>query len=75
MPGLHSTLPTKMTDHFTAVRACLDVGSFGALLAWWVGAAPSIATTLTVVWVSFCIVEFLVKYYKKFKKKRSGSQD
>ncbi len=54
--------------HTTVVKAGMDIGSFGALAAWWAGVAPGIATSLTVVWVAFCICEAIYIYYKKFKK-------
>lgn len=63
--------------HNTVVKAGFDVGSFGTLAAWWAGIAPGIATTLTVIWVSYCLVEAAYILYKKFyrkapRKKRNG---
>lgn len=46
------------------IKAGLDVGSLGVLVAWWVDKAPAIATTLTVFWVGFCLVEGMYRFYK-----------
>lgn len=49
------------------VKAGLDIGALSALVGWWVGVAPAIATTLTVVWVAYCLCEAAYNLYKKFK--------
>lgn len=57
-----------MQDHMhSVVKAGLDISSLGVLGAWWAGVAPGIATTLTVVWVAYCICEAAYLLYKKFK--------
>lgn len=65
--------------HTSVVKAGMDISSFGALAAWWAGIAPGIATTLTVIWVSYCLVEAAYVMYHKFnkkdlRKKRNGSK-
>lgn len=60
-----------MNDHMhSVVKAGLDVGSLGVLTAWWAGVAPAIATTLTIVWVAYCIGEAMYHLYKKLKDKK-----
>lgn len=56
--------------HNSVVKAGFDLGAFSALAAWWVGIVPALATTLTVIWISFCIVESSYTYYKKFRNRK-----
>jgi len=60
--------------HNTVVKAGFDVGSFGTLAAWWAGIAPGIATTLTVIWVSYCLVEAAYLMYQKYKTIKNRSK-
>lgn len=60
-----------ISDHMhSVVKAGLDVGSLGVLTAWWAGVAPAIATTLTIIWVGYCICEAAYHLYKKFKENK-----
>lgn len=49
------------------VKAGFDVSSLSVITAWWAGWAPSIATTLTVVWIIYCLTEVTIEKYNKYK--------
>jgi hypothetical protein len=51
--------------HDSVIKAGLDVTSLTALIGWWVGAIPAVATTLTAIWMAINIVEYLVHWWKK----------
>jgi hypothetical protein len=57
-------------NHHTVIKAGLDVGSIGIIAAWWGGIVGPLATTLTVIWISYCIAEVVYKIYKHFKGKK-----
>ncbi len=56
--------------HNSLVRAGFDAASIGTIAAWWAGIAPAIATTLTVIYMVFCICEASYKYYKIYKNRK-----
>lgn len=55
--------------HHTVVKAGFDLSAFGTLAAWWAGVAPALATTLTVFWVAYCLIDVAYTWYKKLKLK------
>lgn len=59
-----------MNDHYSVVKAGLDISSLGVLAAWWGGIVGPLATSLTVIWISYCIAEAIYKLYKHFKDKK-----
>ena len=49
------------------VKAGLDLSSIGVVASYWAGYLPAVATALTIIWVSYCIVEAVIINYHRFK--------
>ena len=60
-----------MHDHFSVVKAGLDLGVVGYVVStWYTDHQNTIATTMTIIWLSYCLIEASMSIYKRIKARR-----
>ena len=60
-----------MNDHFNNIyKAGLDIGAVGWIMSnWFFQNQNSIATVLSIVWLTYCIVEAGFSLFKRYRKR------
>lgn len=48
--------------HFNPIPLSIEMTSVSIIMAWWMGIAPALATTLTVMWVIYCFAKEFVSH-------------
>ena len=59
-----------MNDHINLYKAGLDVGAVGWTMSnWFFQNQNSIATVLSIIWLTYCIAEAGFSLYKRYRKR------